>query len=70
MDSDGLLIFAVASLSANLKAVLNSEGTTIRFANRSDHDDMKKRWRSLIRLAGDLCYTKLMLGILGYKHQW
>ncbi len=61
-------VISVASLSANPKPALVHTSRT-NFANASDHEDMKKRWRSVLRLAVAHRHIRLVLGMPGCEHQ-
>ena len=63
-----LHVVSVASLGANPKPIL-TDTTPTRFANVSDHESVKNRWRNLLRLAGLKGHSRLVLGMLGCEHQ-
>ena len=59
---------SIASVSANPKPVL-THTTPVGFANASDHQSMKQRWRNILRLAGARVHVRLVLGLPGCEHQ-
>lgn len=60
---------SIASLSALPKPVLSHGRSETDFANISDREDMMKRWRNLLRLAGARMHVRLVLGLPGCEHQ-
>lgn len=59
---------SIASISVNPKPML-TQTTPVRFANVSDHEAMKQRWRNVLRLAGARVHVRLVLGLLGCERQ-
>lgn len=66
--SDALHVAPGVSLSANGDPVLTNT-TPTHFANTSEREIMKKRWRDLLRLPGQFGHIRLVLGMLGCEHQ-
>ncbi len=59
---------SIASLSANPNPTL-TKTSPVRFANNLDHEQMKIRWRNLLRLAAHRFHTRLVLSLPSCEHQ-